>query len=394
MIIGGGIVGLATALQLLQRRPATRLILVEKEPALARHQSGHNSGVIHSGLYYKPGSQKALQCREGYEALLNFCRDEGIRHDICGKIVVASTKEELVELEQLRLRGIANGLSDLKRLSAAELRELEPHCVGLGGLLVPQTGIVDYAAVARRIGEKIRELGGEIVLNERVDAIRRSSSQVEIVTSSSTRTAKLLVACAGLHSDRLARQTAPDLQMRIVPFRGEYFALAPEARHLVRNLIYPVPDSRFPFLGVHFTRRIGGEIECGPNAVFALAREGYQKLDFNIRDTVESLRWPGFRSLARKYWRFGIGEFRRSVSKPAFTKALQRLVPEIREEHLVPGGSGVRAQACWRDGTLVDDFHLVDAGNVIHVCNAPSPAATASLAIGGTLAHRIQQRLS
>jgi (S)-2-hydroxyglutarate dehydrogenase len=394
LIVGGGIVGLATALRLLQSRPELRLALLEKESTLASHQSGHNSGVIHSGLYYKSGSEKALQCRKGYDALIAFCREEGINHEICGKIVVASTTEQFLQLEQLRIRGIANGLTGLRHLSGSELAELEPECQGVGALFVPQTGIVDYRVVAMRMGEKIRELGGEIHLGKRVDTIKHCTSHVEVLTPSVAHTAKLLVTCAGLHSDRLALQSTPDLPMRIVPFRGEYFTLGDEAHRLVRNLIYPVPDARFPFLGVHFTRRIGGEVECGPNAVFALSREGYRKFDINIRDTVESLRWPGFRSLVKNNWRFGLGEFRRSLSKRAFATALQRLVPAIREGDLVAGGSGVRAQACWRNGSLVDDFHVVELADVIHVCNAPSPAATASLAIGDALANRIQRHLA
>jgi L-2-hydroxyglutarate oxidase len=394
VIVGGGIIGLASALRLLELRPATRLIVLEKEAALARHQTGHNSGVIHSGLYYKPGSQKALQCREGYRELVEFCDREGVDHEICGKVVVATASAELAPLDELHRRGIANGLTGLRLLGREEIAEIEPHCVGVRGLFVPETGIVDYVAVANRMGEKIRDLGGEIAVGERVEAIRRCDDSVEVVTRAATSVTKVLLTCAGLHSDRLARQSDPELPLRIVPFRGEYYELVPEARHLVNNLIYPVPNPELPFLGVHFTRMIGGGIECGPNAVFAFAREGYRKSDFSVRDTWESLAWPGFRAVAKKYWRSGISEFRRSLSKRAFTKALQRLIPDISEEHLVPGGAGVRAQACSRDGLLLDDFHIVDSGNVLHLCNAPSPAATASLAIGGSLARTILDRLA
>jgi L-2-hydroxyglutarate oxidase len=393
LIVGGGIVGLATALRLLEARPGIRLLLLEKEPRLAAHQTGNNSGVIHSGLYYQPGSLKAANCRDGYRQLLEFCRAEGIAHDLCGKLVVATSHEELPRLEELHRRGIANGLTGLRFLRPEEIREIEPHCAGIRGLLVPQTGIVDYTAVAEAYGRTIRELGGEIVCGERVNSIHRLESEVSVVTEHRAWRARSLVACAGLHSDRLARQTQPDLPLRITPFRGEYYVLKPAARHLVRHLIYPVPDPAFPFLGVHFTRRIDGGIECGPNAVLAFGREAYRRTDFNLRDTWETLAWPGFRIVARKYWRTGLGEFHRSFSKAAFVRALQRLVPEIRAEDLEPGGAGIRAQACDRDGRLLDDFDIRIDGNVVHVCNAPSPAATASLAIGTAVAQALLDRL-
>jgi L-2-hydroxyglutarate oxidase len=394
IVIGGGIVGLGTALRLLEQRPRTRLIVIEKEDAVALHQTGNNSGVIHSGLYYKPGSLKASLCREGYAQMVQFCRAEGIPHEICGKVVVATREQELAALEELHRRGVANGLAGIRWLTAAEIREHEPHCAGIKGLFVPETGIVDYGVVADHFAKRIRASGGEIALGERVDAIRRASASVEVVTAKRTHSASVVVSCGGLHSDRLARQTEPELPVRIIPFRGEYYVLTPEARRFVRNLIYPVPDPAFPFLGVHFTRMIGGDVECGPNAVFALGREAYRKTDFSIADTFESLAWPGFQKVARRYWRTGLGEIHRSVSKAAFVKALQRLVPEIRSEHLVPGGAGIRAQACARDGTLLDDFHVVEQENVVHVCNAPSPAATASMAIGATIARGVMARLS
>ena len=388
LIVGGGIVGLATALKLLQARPRTRLVLVEKEPAPARHQTGNNSGVIHSGLYYKPGSLKAANCRAGYQQLLDFCRTESIPHEICGKVVVATDPLELPRLEELRRRGVANGLDGLRSLSTDEIREIEPHCAGIQGLWVPQTGIVDYSAVAAKYAEKIQCLGGEIVFGQKIISIRRRSetSSVEIASDRQAWSGRVLVTCGGLHSDRLARQTHPDLPLRITPFRGEYYVLEPHACRLVRNLIYPVPDPAFPFLGVHFTRMIQGGVECGPNAVLALGREAYRKTQFNLRDTLETLLWPGFRIVARKYWRTGLGEFKRSFSKSAFVQALQRLIPEISASDLKPGGAGIRAQACDRDGRLLDDFDIRRDGNILHVCNAPSPAATASLAIGTTLA--------
>ena len=389
IIIGGGILGLATALRILQARPVTRLILLEKEPHLAQHQTGHNSGVIHSGLYYKPGSLKAINCRNGYTQLLEFCRAENIPHEICGKIVVATTDAELPRLDELHRRGVANGLEGLKYLDADEIREVEPHCSGIRGLFVPQTGIVDYVAVAQRYAKKLTEMGGEVCLGERIVDIRRRGNQVEVIGESRTWTARAAVVCAGLQSDRLARKTEPDLPLRILPFRGEYYQLKQSAPHLVNHLIYPVPDPEFPFLGVHFTRMIGGGVECGPNAVFAFGREAYRKTDFNLQDTWDSLTWPGFRKVATKYWRTGLSEYHRSISKLAFVKSLQKLVPEIQAEHLEPGGAGIRAQACDRPGNLLDDFDFRVDGNLIHVCNAPSPAATASLAIGQVIAGRV-----
>lgn len=393
LVIGGGIVGLATALRILQQRPRTRLVLLEKEPELARHQTGNNSGVIHSGLYYKPGSLKATNCRRGYRLMLDFCRDHGIPHDICGKVVVATEPAEIPRLEELHRRGVANGLDGLRFLEPAALRDIEPHGAGLRGLFVPQTGIVDYRAVAERYGTLIREAGGEIVLRAKVETLRPQPDGTEAVTASKTWSARVIIACAGLHSDRLARQTEPGLPLRITPFRGEYYQLKPGATRLVRHLIYPVPDPAFPFLGVHFTRLIRGGVECGPNAVFAFGREAYRKTDFNLRDTLETLAWPGFRTVARRYWRTGLGEFHRSFSKSAFVRALQKLVPEIREDDLAPGGAGIRAQACDREGRLLDDFEIRSHGQLVHVCNAPSPAATASLAIGDSLAHQVLERL-
>ena len=389
IVIGGGILGLSTALNILQSRPFTRLTLIEKESTLAMHQTGHNSGVIHSGLYYKPGSLKAINCREGYRQLLNFCQEESIPHEICGKIVVATSKDELPGLLELHRRGVANGLQNLRFLNPDEILEREPHCKGIQGLLVPQAGIVDYTVVAQKYAEKLLAMGGEIVLNEQVVTLQQKGSQVEVIGQSRTWQADAVVTCAGLQSDRLTRKTEPTLPLSILPFRGEYYQLKPSAPRLVNHLIYPVPDPAFPFLGVHFTRMIGGGVECGPNAVFAFGREAYKKTDFNIQDTWESLIWPGFRKVAVKHWRAAIGEYHRSFSKPAFVSALQKLIPEIKAEHLEPGGAGIRAQACDREGNLLDDFDFRVNKNIIHVCNAPSPAATASLSIGRIIAGKV-----
>lgn len=389
IIIGGGILGLAAALRILEARSGTRLILIEKESGLAQHQTGHNSGVIHSGLYYRPGSLKAINCRAGYEQLLTFCRQEGVPHEICGKIVIATSEAESPRLDELHHRGVANGLEGLKFLRPHEIREIEPCCNGIRGLFVPQTGIVDYAEVARKYAEKLIGMGAEIILGERVLDIRCLNNCVEVIGESCTYIAQATIVCAGLQSDRLASMTEPELPLRILPFRGEYYKLKRSAPHLVNHLIYPVPDPAFPFLGIHFTRMIGGGVECGPNAVFAFGREAYRKTDFNLRDSWDAFAWPGFRKVAGKYWRTGLSEFHRSVSKKAFVSALQKLIPEIQAEHLEPGDAGIRAQACDRAGNLLNDFDIRISGNVIQVCNAPSPAATASLAIGQTLAGKL-----
>lgn len=388
IIVGGGIVGLATAMKALENRPKMRLLLLEKETKLASHQSGHNSGVIHSGLYYKPGSFKAKNCVDGYRQMIDFCEKENIPYKICGKIVVATQKEELPRLEELRQRGIANGLSRLKTLSSEEIKEIEPHCFGIRGLHVPQTGIVDYRKVAAKYAEKVLSSGGEILCGHRVTQLNKDSDgTVNVGVANEKRfKGRRLITCGGLYSDRLARKTLPNLNLRIIPFRGEYYKLKSSAHRLVRHLIYPVPDPAFPFLGVHFTRMIDGGIECGPNAVLALSREGYRKADFCLSDVLETMAWPGFRKVAKKYWRMGLGEFHRSLSKRAFVGALQRLVPDLRMEDVESGGSGVRAQACDRNGNLLDDFQIIEDGVSVHVCNAPSPAATASLAIGTSLA--------
>ncbi|MCW5912815.1 MAG: L-2-hydroxyglutarate oxidase [Cyclobacteriaceae bacterium] len=385
VIIGGGIVGLATALQIQNASPGLTIVLLEKESSLARHQTGNNSGVIHSGLYYKPGSLKATNCIRGYNLLLDFCTTHEIPFDLCGKIVVATEQQELPLLENLFIRGRQNGLGNLKKLKGEELKEYEPHVTGLAGMFVPQTGIVDYTRVANKYGEVFQKNGGTVHLGEKVLDIQHSSSKSVVITRKTSYTSKLVINCAGLYSDKVARMTVPDLNVKIIPFRGEYYKLKKDKEHLVKNLIYPVPDPNFPFLGVHFTRMAKGGVEAGPNAVLAFSREGYKKSDIRVGELTESLAWPGFRKVAAKYWRTGMGEMYRSFSKAAFTKALQKLLPEIQESDLAEGGAGVRAQACDRNGGLVDDFLILENTGVINVCNAPSPAATSSLAIGETV---------
>lgn len=384
-IIGGGIVGLATALTLKNSNPFLNILLLEKENELAKHQTGNNSGVIHSGLYYKPGSLKATNCIHGYNLLLDFCRENEIPFDLCGKIVVATEENELPLLENLYVRGQQNGLQNLKKLKRDELLEYEPHVAGLAGIFVPQTGIVDYKLVAQKYGDLLQQKGGTIILGERVLDIQSSEDKSVVVTQKASYPTKLVINCAGLYSDKVARMTVPNLNVKIIPFRGEYYKLKKDKEYLVKNLIYPVPDPNFPFLGVHFTRMAKGGVEAGPNAVLAFKREGYKKSDINLSELGETLAWPGFQKVAGKYWRTGFGEMYRSFSKAAFTKALQKLIPEIVESDLAPGGAGVRAQACDRQGGLVDDFMILEEKKVINVCNAPSPAATSSLAIGETV---------
>jgi L-2-hydroxyglutarate oxidase len=386
-VIGGGIVGVAAALELAGRSPAA-VVVLEKENRLAAHQTGRNSGVIHSGLYYKPGSLKASLCAEGRKALIAFCEESGIPAEACGKVVVATRDEHVPRLEELRERGEANGLRGLRRISREELRELEPHAAGIAALHVPETGIVDYAGVTDAMARRFGGLGGVVRLGARLVAAHADGVRWRLGTTSGDVSCRFLVGCAGLESDRVARLCGVEPGVRIVPFRGEYYDLREERRSLVANLVYPVPDPRFPFLGVHFTRRITGGVEAGPNAVLAFRREGYSKTSFSLRDAASTLGWPGFWTLAGTYLATGLGEFWRSWNKGAFVAALRELVPEIEAADLVPGGSGVRAQALSADGRLVDDFHIVEAPRQIHVLNAPSPAATASLAIGRVIAER------
>lgn len=393
VIIGGGIVGLATALQLKQQRPQLSIILLEKEPFVARHQTGHNSGVIHSGLYYKPGSLKATNCIRGYQMLIDFCDTEGITYELCGKIVVATRPDEVPQLETLYQRGQQNGLGGLKKLSLAEMREIEPHVNGVAGMFVPQTGIIDYKQVAEKYASKFQALGGEIRFNERVEQVTPGNNLSIVVTDKGRYETRLVVNCAGLYSDKIAQLTQREsVNVRIVPFRGEYYQIKPQKEYLVKNLIYPVPDPNFPFLGVHFTRMIHGGVEAGPNAVLAFQREGYKKSDINLKELFETLSWPGFQKVAAKYWETGLGEMYRSFSKAAFTKALQALIPEVQEADLEPGGAGVRAQACDRTGGLLDDFAILETDKAINVVNAPSPAATSSLSIGKTVSEKVLAR--
>jgi L-2-hydroxyglutarate oxidase len=393
VIIGGGIVGLATALQLKTGHPDLKLVLLEKEKELALHQTGNNSGVIHSGLYYKPGSLKATNCIHGYQLLIYFCRKHEIHFELCGKIVVATEESERPLLENLLTRGQQNGLTGLKKLSQAELKEYEPHVAGIAGIVVPQTGIVDFKKVALKYAELLTRQQAEIMTDQKVLGIQAGTGNCVVLTQKTSYSAKLVINCAGLYSDKVAHMTQKKLDVKIIPFRGEYFQLRKEREHLVRNLIYPVPDPNFPFLGVHFTRMANGGVEAGPNAVLAFSREGYKKTDVNLSEFGETLAWPGFQKVAMKYWKTGLGEMYRSFSKAAFTNALQKLIPEIRESDLVDGGAGVRAQACDRKGGLIDDFLITDGPNFINVCNAPSPAATSSLSIGETVANLARLKL-
>lgn len=386
-IIGGGIVGLATGLKITAAHPNLHLLLLEKETELARHQTGNNSGVIHSGLYYRPGSLKARSCVAGRKALIAFCDENSVPYEICGKVVVATRQEELPRLEELHRRGAANGLQGMEMIGPERLKELEPHASGIRGLYVPETGIIDYKKVAAAYADKIRNAGGDLRLSQKVVGILDRPDEIVLQTSGGDYRTKYLINCCGLQSDMIARMSRGakqdgEAEHRIIPFRGEYYKLAREREFLVRNLIYPVPDPAFPFLGVHFTRMAKGGIEAGPNAVLAYAREGYRHSQINPKDLWQTISFRGFWAMTGKYWRTGFGELYRSLSKAAFVRALQKLLPEIRESDLVPGGAGVRAQAVSASGALVDDFVIRQSRRAIHVLNAPSPGATASLAIG------------
>jgi L-2-hydroxyglutarate oxidase LhgO len=390
-IIGAGIVGLATGLELTHRFPGISLAVIEKESIVAGHQSSHNSGVIHSGIYYRPGSLKAKLCVEGAAALQRFCQENAVPYDICGKVIVATVESELPQLNELYRRGNENGLKGLRMLTATEIREFEPYATGIRGIRVPSTGIVDYAKVAEKYAERITSRGGTIHLSHEVTALVRSFGHTVVETTRGPIQAKLVINCAGLQSDRISRMANAKLDLTIIPFRGEYYEIVPAKRHYLKGLLYPVPDPQFPFLGVHFTRRIGGGIEAGPNAVLALGREGYLKTSFNARDVFEYLRFPGFWIMAGKHWRTSVDEYHRSWSKTAFVRALQRLMPALVPEDLLPGASGVRAQALDINGKLIDDFHFVYTDGMVHVCNVPSPAATASLAIGKYIVDTVVQ---
>jgi len=390
-VIGGGIVGLATAYRFTNRFPGKSVVVLEKEARVAEHQTGHNSGVLHSGIYYKPGSLKATICRAGKKAMEEFCAVEGIAHDICGKVIVAVDDGDLPALQRIFERGQANGVR-CAMIDKARLAELEPHAAGVRAVHVPEAGIVNYRQVCERLAERIRERGGEIRFNARVIGVDDRADGVTVKSSAGEIVARQLVTCAGLHSDRVSRLTGQRPEAQIIPFRGEYFALKPAAHQLCRNLIYPTPDPQFPFLGVHFTRMIDGSVECGPNAVLAFGREAYSFFHFNLRDLAETLTYRGFLRMAVKHWRMGLGEMRRSLSKHAFVKALQRLVPEIRADDLEPAPAGIRAMAVARDGSMVDDFLIQQTARIVNVCNAPSPAATASLQIGAVIVDRLADR--
>jgi L-2-hydroxyglutarate oxidase len=381
-IVGGGIVGLSLAMQVSEQFPGLRVLILEKENGVAQHQTGHNSGVIHSGIYYKPGSLKTRLCVDGAREMVEFCQRHEIAHDVCGKVIVAINGEEAARLDGLRQRGEANGLTGLEVLGPDAMREIEPHLVGVRALKVPSTGITDYGKVARKYAELAVARGVELKIGATVVGFRNSTDEIVIQTQAGDFPARYVVNCAGLYSDRIARLAGHDPEIMIVPFRGEYYDLIPERAGLVRNLIYPVPDPRFPFLGVHFTRRISGTVDAGPNAVLALRREGYRRTDFHLGEAMETLTYRGFLAMAWRHWRYGLSEYRRSLLKSAFVRSLQELVPEVRAEDLVPGGAGVRAQALAPDGNLVDDFRFVPKDRFLHVLNVPSPAATASLPIG------------
>lgn len=387
VIVGGGIVGLATAYQISRRFPDHDVIVIEKEKVLAQHQSGRNSGVIHSGIYYRPGSLKAINCREGRLAMQSFCERYEIPHEICGKVIVATDEKELPRLAAIFERGIKNGI-ECEQLDADQLRAHEPYCHGIAAVHVRSAGIVDYRRVCFKLCELIQDAGGEVRTSTQLQSVSKRNGEIVVETNNGTLRTSLLINCAGLQSDRIARMCGHAPEVKIVPFRGEYFELTEAAQHLCRNLIYPVPDPAFPFLGVHFTRTIFGGVECGPNAVLAFAREGYTKWDINVRDLWDSIGYRGFQRLAAKYWSVGMGEMRRSYFRSAFLASLQRLIPSVSAKDLVPAPAGVRAQALRRDGSLVDDFVIQREGNFIHVLNAPSPAATSSLNIGSLIAEQ------
>lgn len=387
-VIGGGIVGLSTARALLDRYPDAGVLVLEKESGWARHQTGHNSGVIHSGIYYKPGSLKARFCKEGAERLVEFCREYGVSYEVCGKVIVATESGEMPRLRNLHERGVENGLA-VEEIGPVELKEIEPHATGIAALKVPSTGIVDFVGVAETFAEIVTKRGGELRVGTEVTGISETGNGVELRAAGKSFRARALINCAGLQSDRVAALGGVEAGARIVPFRGEYYDLAPESRHLVKNLIYPVPDPSFPFLGVHFTRTVEGGVEAGPNAVLGFAREGYKKTDVRLKDLAEVLSYPAFWWLAGKNWKTGAGEVFRSLSKSAFVRGLQRLVPEVEEGDLVPTEAGVRAQALKKDGTLMDDFLIVEGERSVHVLNAPSPAATACIPIGEAIVDQV-----
>ena len=392
-IIGGGIVGLATAYQLSKKHPKLKLAVLEKETSLAKHQTGHNSGVLHTGIYYKPGSLKAINCRNGKKAMEQFCKEQGIEHELCGKIIVALNDEEIPRMQNIFQRGQENGVN-CKIISREEMLETEPHVAGVQAIHVPECGIVNYKQVCLRLGEIIEEKEeNKIFLGQQVTKIRNMATSLVVETDKQQIECKHLINCGGLHSDKLTKLGGQPPPAKIIPFKGEYFELKEDAKHLCKNLIYPVPDPAFPFLGVHFTRMIDGTVECGPNAVLAFGREAYGKFDLNLKDLLESITYPGFQKMAIKHWKMGWGEMWRSYNKGAFVKALRRLIPEIEASHLVSAPAGIRAQAVSPRGALVDDFLIESNDRIINVCNAPSPAATASLNIGSTIMAQLEDRI-
>ena len=392
IVAGAGIVGLATAYRLLEARPNLKIALLEKEKLVAHHQTGHNSGVIHSGIYYRPESLRARQCLKGYHDLIHFCESHDIPYDRCGKVIVATQEEERKQLDQIYQRGLQNGLKGIKKIGPEATKEIEPHVNVVEAIWVPQSGIVDYAAVARKYAELIQISGAELFMEHAVKDVKAEKGQVWVETSKGNFQCGLFINCTGLYSDKIAKMSMPDIDLQIIPFRGEYYELIPEKQYLVNNLIYPVPNPNFPFLGVHFTRMIKGGIEAGPNAVLAFAREGYSRWQMNRQELAETLRYRGFRKIAARYWATGLGELHRSFSKRAFVRALRHLISDIELSDLKRGGAGVRAMACLPDGSLSDEFLLYEKKGIINVCNAPSPAATASLAVGETIAsHALKQ---
>ncbi len=394
-VVGGGILGIATAMELTHRFPKLTVGVVEKEKALAAHQTGHNSGVIHTGIYYKPGSLKAQNCVTGVASLLAFCDENGIKYDLCGKVIVATREDELGRLDDLFERGKANGVPGLEMIGTERLKEIEPHAAGIKALWSPNTGIIDYTEVTEAYGRKFKENGGEILTDHKVEDIKKESNgRVTLVTSQGDVSAKYMVNCAGLYAHSIAHKMGVPYNLRIIPFRGEYFTLSPEGQAMVKGLIYPVPDPRFPFLGVHFTRGIHGDVEAGPNAVLAFAQEGYTKFKINVKEMMGTLAYKGFWIMAAKHWKTAYQEYYRSFSKGTFTKSLQRLIPEIEKHHLTGGGAGVRAQAVERNGFLVDDFRISQTDNAIHVRNAPSPGATASLSISRGIVDMAEEAFS
>lgn len=393
-IVGAGIVGLATAYQLSERNPDLKIAIVDKERKVAQHQTGHNSGVIHSGIYYKPGGSKAINCRKGYRYLLDFCDKYGVKYDLCGKVIVATKEEERAELDKIYQRGIANGMQGIRKISKEETLEREPHVRTVEAIWVPQAGIIDYKEVAEKYFEIVKERGAKFYPSQSLYRVIDKGDELRVITDKREIKTEVVVTCAGLYSDKVAKITGQDINYKILPFRGEYYNLIPEKEYLVNNLIYPVPNPAFPFLGVHFTPRIHGGIEAGPNAVLAFKREGYTRWQYDSKEFRETIRYSGFKAIAKEYWKTGLGEQYRSYSKRAFVKALQGLIPSIQQDDLVRGGAGVRAMAVAPDGEMLDDFLILEQPRVVNVCNAPSPAATASLAIGEMVAERALGQLS